>query len=143
MGLFGLASQLAPVGFAYAAKDEAGGLGCRRWLRRGCRRGVGRQGALAFKLGHGDDRQFQVFPRVLDTQCAVGVAAVTTVFIAVMNPFLLGHLAPILSVPYPRLEHAIEARRDILARREHVPEARRCLCPACALACQAEHQGAD
>lgn len=41
-----------------------------------------------------------------------------------------GHLAPILSVPYPRLEHAIEARRDILARREHVPEARRCLAVA-------------
>jgi hypothetical protein len=32
--------------------------------------------------------------------------------------------------------------RQALARTAG-PEARRCLCPACALACQAEHQGAD
>ncbi len=41
-----------------------------------------------------------------------------------------GHLAPILSVPYPRLEHAIEARSEVLARRDHTPEARRCLAVA-------------
>lgn len=41
-----------------------------------------------------------------------------------------GHLAPILSVPYPRLEDAIDARREVLGRQDHSPEARRCLAVA-------------
>lgn len=41
-----------------------------------------------------------------------------------------GHLAPILSVPYPRLQQAMEARREVLARGDHTPEARRCLAVA-------------
>lgn len=41
-----------------------------------------------------------------------------------------GHLAPILSAPYPRLSEATAARPGVLAAVEHAPEARRCLAVA-------------